>query len=285
MIDHYFYGVCDRISPEAPVPVVRITDEVKKPGGAGNVAANLISLGAYVWVRSAGTSVKKRVVVGHHQMIRLDYDADEEFVLNDNAIDELENCIKRSKLVVMCDYGKGTLTDLLVTFIGDMSEKYNKPVLVEPYVGKSYYGSKIDLIKPNIKAVESVVGHKLTQDNLIESSLHYRELIGAKNMVLTMGPKGMYWFPKGKQAKHYPADEVKVYDVTGAGDTAMAVLAFIWAQPNFSMSSAVYWANKASGLVVQKPGTAVVGFDELFGKYLNVIPWGLNWLEDCAIID
>lgn len=275
MIDEYFFGSCERISPEAPVPIIKFLSREFRAGGAGNVEKNLLTLGAQtrVWFgRKDQQTHKMRVICQGQQVVRLDMDNAEEVSPPKNLWENLE----WADVIVLCDYGKGVINSQLIKSIDDFYSsrwainKGKRPLLlVDPYMDKVDYGENVFLIKPNEKECKSVSKHGIP---FFEAAHNYLEKSKSKYLLVTAGSRGMFLFDNGKyKEKPFVVEsEVKqVYDVTGAGDTAIATMAFIMASEHFSAQTAVKWANRACGIVVGKQGTAMVSFDELFGPYLK----------------
>lgn len=270
IIDEYVYGSCSRISPEAPVPVVTFDKSVIVQGGAGNVCENLKSLGAEVqfWCDSK-TCHKTRILAGHQQVVRLDKDDLSEV----SPPPDLCKMVEWADVVLISDYNKGVVNPALITALDKVFSLCSKPLLVDPYNGKFKYGSRVTLIKPNRAEAESIVDFKIKdKGSLIMAGQRYLEKSGADNCVITLGAEGMalfdrhlYWYDPFCVASKVQ----QVFDVTGAGDTTIAVLAYVWASAEsskFSKQAAVDWANKAAGIVCSKLGTATVTHEELFGK-------------------
>jgi len=273
ILDEYVYGDCSRISPEAPVPVVNEVRRTLAQGGAGNVVENLKALGADVlfW-HGNKSSHKLRIIAGHQQVCRLDND-DCSLVPSPS---ELEDWVFFVDVVVLSDYRKGVIHDDLINEVNFYCAKHHKPLLVDPYNGRCDYGPEVSLIKPNQLECQSVTGIPITDPvSLRQSATKYLELSQAQHLVVTQGANGMTLFYSGniKEPFHTVQPAQQVFDVTGAGDTAMAALAYIWAggRPGqFSKQAAVTWAAKAASIVVGKLGTAIISFDELFGPYLDI---------------
>jgi rfaE bifunctional protein kinase chain/domain len=273
IIDEYVYGECCRISPEAPVPVVAEKKRVTKPGGAGNVVENLKALGAEVFYWSGSlenASRKIRILAGHQQVCRLD---------NDNLIpikppSNLDLMVDEVDAVVIADYNKGVVTKKLIHDLDVALAKYPTPLFVDPYVGKFDYGNHVTLIKPNLREMESVVGFSIPDedDEVFNAAIDiYFKKSKAEHIVLTLGANGMIlcYANSIKEPYYVKTEAQQVFDVTGAGDTAIAVMAYIWASADkgkFSKRAVVDWANKAAGIVCGKLGTATVTYEELFGK-------------------
>ncbi len=289
MLDRYWHGATSRISPEAPVPVVHVRHNEERPGGAGNVALNIAALQAHSTVigltgddeaadslargleaagvrcrfqRIAGipTITKLRVISRHQQLIRLDFeDGFEEFdtaALLHNYQTALTDC----GAVVISDYGKGTLKSLRALI--DTARTADKPVLVDPkrtdfapYAGAS-------LITPNLHEFEAVVGFCRTEAELVEKGLELlrRHELGA--LLVTRGEHGMTLLRADQPELHLPAQAREVFDVTGAGDTVIGVLAAALAAGE-GLAEATALANIAAGIVVAKLGTATASVPEI----------------------
>lgn len=272
IVDEYVYGECHRISQEAPVPIVSYTNTEMRMGGAANVAANLRDLGAQVMLWGGEKkSIKTRVVVGNQQICRIDRDD----TTTVEPTHELVEFAKSADAIVVSDYCKGAVNTQVLDAISKTA--YGKPVLVDPYNGRCTYNIGIKVIKPNRKETESVTGIKINgTDSLIKAGQSYLAQSNAENVVITLGAEGMALFDNGKY--HEKPFAVKseapqqVFDVTGAGDTVIAVLAYIWASGGdgkFSKQTAVTFANKAAGIACSKFGTATVNHKELFGEWLG----------------
>ena len=269
IVDEYVCGECHRISQEAPVPIISYTNTVRLPGGAANVAVNLRELGALVMLWGGKKeSVKTRVVVGNQQVCRIDRDDTADVEPNRELIEFAES----ADAIVVSDYRKGAVNTEVLNALYEVTKKrVDVPVLVDPYNGRCTYNLGVKVIKPNRKEAESVTGIKINgTDSLIKVGQSYLIKSNAENVVITLGAEGMALFDNGKY--HKTPFTVKsdapqqVFDVTGAGDTAIAVLAYIWASGGkFSKQTAVTFANKAAGIACSKFGTATVNHKELFG--------------------
>ena len=289
MLDRYWRGKAGRISPEAPVPVVKIGNSEDRPGGAANVALNIAALGAATSVsgitgrdeaadqlsgklRAAGvlclfsvaeqtpTITKLRIVSQQQQLLRVDFEepflpADVE-AMTSAAIEALAD----TQILVLSDYGKGSL-NATRTLIQAARERC-VPVVVDPKgtdFGK-YHGATV--MTPNLAEFEAVVGHCSTEDELFTRGQALREQLALDALVITRGEQGMTLLQAARPAYHLPARAREVFDVTGAGDTVVSVLAASLAAGQ-SMENAVVLANLAAGLVVAKLGTAAISGPEL----------------------
>lgn len=289
MLDRYWHGGTNRISPEAPVPVVRVTGEEGRPGGAGNVALNITSLGGkaillgltgddemsrilqeslqehgvesyFEQLNGLPTITKLRVISRHQQLIRLDFE--DGFPGYDSAklLSEFERQLPHADLVVLSDYGKGTLRD-----VGEFIARARaaaKPVLVDPKGSDFSKYSGATLITPNLSELEVVVGQCEDNTQIVErgSALIERHDLGG--ILVTRGEHGMTLLERGKPPRHLPTHAREVFDVTGAGDTVISVLAAAMAA-GMPMEAATQLANVAAGIVVGKLGTATTSRDEI----------------------
>jgi rfaE bifunctional protein kinase chain/domain len=293
MLDRYWFGDVERISPEAPVPVVRVARVEDRLGGAANVAKNAAALGAQVGLLSvvgedepgervaallAGTgiaphlhrdaalptTIKLRVIGRQQQLLRVDFeDAPSREVLADK-LDQFVELLARYDVVVLSDYGKGGLTH-----IGRMIEAARdagRRVLVDPK-GEDYgrYAGA-SILTPNRAELREVIGKWTSEDDLAERAKQLVEALHLEALLLTRAEEGMTLFDREDDAlRRYdvPAQAREVFDVTGAGDTVIATLATLLAS-GAAMRDAVDYANRAGGIVVGKFGTSVVTADELF---------------------
>ncbi|MCS7233100.1 MAG: bifunctional D-glycero-beta-D-manno-heptose-7-phosphate kinase/D-glycero-beta-D-manno-heptose 1-phosphate adenylyltransferase HldE [Synergistetes bacterium] len=294
MLDRYYYGEVNRISPEAPVPVVRVCEEKVSPGGAGNVAVNLVNLGCKVFLagalgedssgellkkalldkgidvsglilRSCPTITKVRILGGRQQVVRVDFEevsplkrAEEEIVL-DWFLEE----IRDSKCVVISDYGKGFCTTSLCRFVIEESKRFGIPVIVDPKGPdwKKYEGAFI--VTPNVKELGEVYGKGVPNVDKDIEKAGFEVLYKYKleNLLVTRSEKGMTLFESGN-IHHIPTKAREVFDVSGAGDTVVATLAACIATGRDLVDSARL-SNIAAGVVVGKIGTAPITLSEL----------------------
>ena len=288
MLDQYLFGTTNRISPEAPVPVVHVQETDDRPGGAANVAVNLAALGAstrligVVGNDAAGESLEKilgnggivcdfnrvgdrptitktRVQSRGQQLIRLDQENAAE--LHDNAIvATLEAAIGNAGAVILSDYGKGALTDVRKMIA--VCKDAGVPVLVDPKgsdFGK-YKGAS--LITPNQAEFEAVAGVCNTEEELVDRGRNLLDELKLDALLITRSEKGMLLLEAGAEAIFLSTQAREVYDVTGAGDTVIATLAAAIASQE-DLGSAAALANIAAGLVVRKIGVATVTPSEI----------------------
>lgn len=289
MLDRYWYGGTSRISPEAPVPVVNINHYDERPGGAANVALNIAALGAKAALIGATgddenarslqtrldavgidcdfqvsgerpTITKLRVISQNQQLIRLDFE--ERFLAED--VREFPARLKRQLenvgAVILSDYGKGALQEPQKLI--SLARASGVPVLVDPKGAdfSKYRGAT--LITPNLKEFEQVVGHCETEQQLVDRGIALLSELKLDALLITRSEHGMTLLRDGEPELHLPARAQEVYDVTGAGDTVISVLAATLAAGG-DLPQAVALANLAAGLVIAKLGTATVSTPEL----------------------
>lgn len=289
MLDRYWEGATRRISPEAPVPVVRISETGDRPGGAANVAVNLAALGLPVtllgWVgedeagailaerlRDAGvdarliaagrcTIVKLRVMSLRQQVIRLDFEHDEPPLDADALARAFDEVAAGHELVVFSDYGKGTLAD--VSGLIARCRALGIPAIVDPK-GRDfsrYCGAHV--VTPNESEFFEIVGQPADEADFAARAEALRDAAGIHALLVTRGPRGMSLFERGCGVRDFPAQTLDVYDVTGAGDTAIATLAAGLAA-HVPMVDCVRLANRAAGIVVGRRGSASITRADLF---------------------
>lgn len=291
IVDEYIFGEVERISPEAPVPIVKLLHRKVLPGGAANVALNLQKAGASVSLfgvvgddtyghhlktilqnyglnvdgvivtRKRETTVKSRIVAQNQQIVRLDKEqtnpipSDISNLLCEKLIDSRNSF----DAIVVQDYEKGVLTKKIIHFI---TQKFSdKFIAVDPKHKNFFEYNRVNLFKPNLKEVKRILPVNSNEDNLIEVCDYLVSKINPEKLVITLGKEGMILNFNGN-CYHIPALQIEVYDVTGAGDTALSFLV-IGLLLGLSPVETCILANIASGLVVQKLGTVQVGLDEL----------------------
>ena len=292
MLDRYWYGEVDRISPEAPVPIVKIDPkkEDERPGGAANVACNAAALGAQATLlsvvgtdepgsklesllqrrgvhaqlhhdRSIRTTVKLRVVARHQQLLRVDFETPPSHEVLASKLRDFGRVLDQVDVVILSDYGKGGLKHI-AEMIG-MARRAGKTVLVDPK-GEDYSRYRgATLVTPNRSEFRQVAGAWKDERDLTERAQKLRRKLEAKALLITRGEEGMTLFQDGTRF-HIAAQAREVFDVSGAGDTVIATLGVVLAS-GMRMKEAVKLANRAGGIVVGKLGTAVVTPKELFG--------------------
>ncbi len=290
MLDRYWYGAVDRISPEAPVPVVKVTREEERVGAAANVAYNVAMLGAkasFVSVvgddepgqklddlmRQTGiatyltrdaklqTTVKLRVIGRAQQLIRLDFENTPQHDVLAAQTDTFRRLVGQHEAVLFSDYAKGGLAHVAEMIA--IAKAANKPVLVDPK-GSDYARYRgATVITPNRSELQQVIGTWSDELDLQTKAQNLRVALGLETLLFTRSEDGMSLFDAAG-ALHVKAAAHEVFDVTGAGDTVIATLASLVAS-GLSLRQAMPHANRAGGIVVGKFGTATVSFEELFG--------------------
>ncbi len=294
MIDHYLWGSCDRISPEAPVQVVNVKKESSVLGGAGNVINNLVTLGSVVDVISVigndsvanelksllekidvptsnlvvennrKTSKKSRLIASQQQVLRYDMESIDD--INENShkqiIQTLEKNIDKYSSIILSDYGKGVLTTNLTKEIIKIANKNNIKVLVDPK-GKDYskYKGSYTLTPNKKEAMEATNIDIKDESSLIEALKSLKTQCELEVSLITLSEQGIAIFDDELTIKPTVAREV--YDVTGAGDTVIASIAFALGN-NLDIKDAIYFANLAAGVVVGKIGSATTTLDEIY---------------------
>ncbi len=289
MLDRYWHGGTNRISPEAPVPVVRVEEVESRPGGAGNVALNITALGGsaillgltgddemarslerilkeqkvdcrFERLESLPTITKMRIISRHQQLIRLDFEDGFPSLNDTELLSQFGNLLPTSDLVLLSDYGKGTLRDAQV-FI-QQARAAGKRVLVDPKGTDfgNYRGAT--LITPNLSEFEAVVGRCEDEKVLVERGLALMKEHAFEALLITRGEQGMTLLESGKEPRHLPTHAREVFDVTGAGDTVISVLAAGLAA-GMPLEAATQLSNVAAGIVVGKLGTASASLDEI----------------------
>jgi len=290
MLDRYWFGEVSRISPEAPVPVVKVEKSEERPGGAANVARNIAALGAQVTLLSvvgadeAGTSlarllaasaidaslhedaqinttVKLRVLGRQQQLLRIDFENAPTHEVLQAKLAEFRQRVTECDVVILSDYGKGGLTH--ITEMIRVAREQRKPVFVDPKGDDWARYAGASLITPNRAELREVVGRWKDEDDLVARVGRLRGELGLDALLLTRSEEGMSLF-SDDGATHEPALAREVYDVSGAGDTVIATLATMLAS-GASLIEAMRWANRAAGVVVGKLGTATCSIDELRG--------------------
>ena len=289
MLDQYWFGAVERISPEAPVPIVSVDHGDKRGGGAANVALNVIGLGAtctllsvtgddthaieleqmlasqginviFIKDKQYDTTVKQRVISRNQQLIRLDFERKPGVELLSRCMREFENLVDNTQSVIFSDYGKGSLEN--ITEMIKHAKARDIPVSVDPK-GKSFSRySHASLITPNLKEFELVVGDVINDEQMNEKAKQLVSTIAIDHLLITLSEKGMKLFSNDDSMHYSPARSREVYDVSGAGDTVIACLGTLLAS-QLDLESILEIANAAAGIVVAKLGTAVANVDEI----------------------
>ena len=290
MLDRYWFGAVDRISPEAPVPVVRVNREEERLGGAANVALNVKTLGAQATLLTVVgsdepartlrrlleregvatllgedpklyTIVKLRVIGRSQQLIRVDVENQPDHEVLSGMLADFERVLPQHAAVLFSDYGKGGLTH--IPRMIELARGAGRPVLIDPkgHDYGRYAGATV--VTPNRAELAQVIGPWSSEAQLQERAQNLRRELRIDALLLTRSEEGMSLFDDAGHVQ-VPAQAREVFDVTGAGDTVIATLAAMLAS-GLSLREAMPIANRAGGIVVGKFGTAGVTYEELFG--------------------
>lgn len=290
MLDRYWFGDAERISPEAPVPVVRVTRTEERLGGAANVARNIAGIGAQSTLlsvvgndepgrrieallklasitpklefdNSLATTVKLRVVARQQQMVRCDFESmpAEESLLR--HLDNFKALLNETNALVLSDYGKGGLSHISQMIEAARAKRI--PILIDPKGDDYSRYAGATVITPNRAELRQVVGPWHSESELTEKAQNLREALNLDYLLLTRSEEGMTLFKRGGQTS-VAAQAREVFDVSGAGDTVIGILSAMLAT-GMPIEDAVRIANRAGGIVVGKLGTAAVSYEELFG--------------------
>ena len=289
MLDRYWFGAVERISPEAPVPIVRVKQEQDRLGGAANVALNVKTLGGQVTLLSMvgqdepaqrltqllqeqgvatvlgqdptlQTIVKLRVIGRNQQLLRIDFEQEPDHEVLAQILADFERELSRHDVVLFSDYGKGGLAH--IPRMIELARAAGKPVLVDPKGSDYARYAGASVITPNRAELMQVVGAWQNEADLQRKADALRDQLGLQALLLTRSEEGMSLF-EADRASHVKAQVREVADVTGAGDTVIATLALMLAC-GLSLQQAMEVANRAGGLVVAKFGTSTVSYEELF---------------------
>ncbi len=301
MLDHYIWGDSTRLSPEAPVPIVNIKEESVTLGGAANVIQNLVSLGARVTVagvtgnddmgeqliglldnegintntvikdHNRTTTVKTRVLVGNHQLVRLDREvtANLSSTLEDDLIDRVTSCISEADMIVLSDYNKGLFSPVITQRIIEIANHLDKKVIIDPkgLDYKKYKGAFI--IKPNRKELAEAA--KSEHINSIDTLKAAAEVIFEQTevpyLVVTLSEQGMVILNRETHTE-LPVKATEVFDVTGAGDTVLAAMVYFLSR-GLSLEESCELANHAAAIVIRRLGSATTTIEEIIADISN----------------
>lgn len=290
MLDRYWWGDVSRVSPEAPVPIVDLKKISSTVGGAANVAANIAGLGAEAFlvgvvgddeeadallenlaaknvstdflVKSSErcTTVKTRIIAHHQQLARIDREVKDDLGTEDqeNVWRLVLNLLNTVEVVVVSDYGKGVVSENLLSRLIKTCRKLGRIILIDPK-GKNYSKYRgATMLTPNRFEAAEACGSESYNQSLIEENGNYLlKQLSLKYLLITQGEDGMTLFEKDREAVHLPVESKNVYDVTGAGDTVIACLAAAAAAGASFLESAEF-ANRAAGLVIEQIGTTAI---------------------------
>ncbi len=289
MLDRYWFGDVHRISPEAPVPVLKVSRVEERPGGAANVARNIASLGAHCTLLSVvgadeagdclqrllteqgkveallhrddsiSTIVKLRAIARHQQLLRIDFETPPSHEVLQAKLADFKDKLPQCDVVILSDYGKGGLTHIAEMI--RLARAAGKPVLVDPKGDDYARYQGATLLTPNRSEFREVAGSWKDDAELAVKAQKLRTDLKLDALLVTRSEEGMTLFREGA-VLHEPTQAREVFDVSGAGDTVIATLAVMMAA-GADLSDAVRIANRAAGIVVGKLGTAVVTHAEL----------------------
>ena len=311
MLDKYYFGKVERISPEAPVPIVNIVTEESRLGGASNVANNITSLGGQATLCGAigydffgkeiermahrkgiktdfvkteqPTITKARIIGGRQQIVRIDYE--QHLELSEKAREDfqihLASLFQEFPTLVISDYGKGMISEELCSFLIKTAKSHRTRVIVDPkgQNWKKYTGA--DLITPNVKELGDIIGHpvKNNDQEIAVAALEIVHRYGLSALLVTRSEQGMSLI-SDQNILHLPTHSQEVFDVSGAGDTVVAALSLALTQGQ-EITEAMRIANVAAGIVVQKIGTATLSVEVLKTAFLNL---RYKVFQECRII-
>jgi len=304
ILDKYIFGKVERISPEAPIPIVAVEKEKFVPGGAANVAANISTLGGkailfgvvgtdlsggillkelekfsidsrgIVTLRNHKTIQKIRVIGQNQQLLRIDFEnnsyisnsAEAEIIYNLEILQDID-------AIVISDYAKGTVTEQIVNKAKEYALKNNILLLVDPKPRHKNWYKDSSLITPNKKEAQEMSGKSIeTEADLLNCGKELMEKFNSR-IIITAGSDGMYVFDLKKKPIHIPTSAKEVYDVSGAGDTVVAVLSLAISS-GANLQDAAIIANHAAGIKVGKLGTAQVSWEELRKEIIDILILG-----------
>ncbi len=289
MLDKYSHGNVSRISPEAPVPIVDIKKTIYKPGGASNVAQNLSALGMNVTLLgitgddpelkelikvirhtnirfdpvkdiSIRTTLKSRIIGNDQHLMRLDHEDKNKSSMHNSLLNKLNKYIDNTDLIILSDYDKGTIKPIAKKII-NLANENNIKVIIDPKgIDYSIYKGAF-LVKPNELEFETIVGKPKNNKDMIQKGKELKDSLNLNALLLTLGKNGMILFDK-KTVITFPTSQKEVYDVTGAGDTVISVLAASLSS-NKTLKKSCELANIAAGLSIQHLGTVSVSKSDL----------------------
>lgn len=301
MLDIYYWGDVKRISPEAPVPVLEVENEIYRFGGAANCALNITKLGGIpkpigiigydnfgsiftslltefnidnhgiIEDDTRPTTAKTRVIADSQHIVRIDKESKEIISksIQNKIFNYLKSIIKELDGIILQDYNKGVLSEELITQIIGLANKNKKLITVDPKFHNFFSYKNVTVFKPNKKEAEDVLGMKIISDEDISLAGNtLLKKLNAKNILLTLGEKGIAVFENGKPEKRMPTKARKVADVSGAGDTVISTLTIALAA-GANIYEASYLANYAGGIVCEEVGIVPIEIDRLFDTVMK----------------
>jgi rfaE bifunctional protein kinase chain/domain len=299
MLDHYIWGRVERISPEAPVPVLDVQKEEYRLGGAANVALNLRALGAEVFLcgvvgkddsgnmvrellqknginpvalitdNKRSTTRKTRIGAVNQQIVRIDHedrtDISEKTELQ--LLEKMNKLMPEIDAVIIEDYNKGLMTETLINSTIRTVRKYKKLISVDPKQKNFFQYQQVDVFKPNYNEVQRNLGVVFENDAEFDRQARLlKARLKCRNLVITRGEKGLYVFSEQNEVHHIPTFAREVYDVSGAGDTVISALTLSLCE-DCDIQTAAIIANHAAGIVCGKMGTATASIEEIRQSY------------------
>lgn len=296
MLDRYWFGDVNRISPEAPVAVLKVDRVDERPGGAANVARNISALGAQVTLlsvvgddeaghclekllcenlsltallhrdSSVSTIIKLRAIARHQQLLRIDFETPPSHEVLHAALEDFRAQLPLADVVILSDYGKGGLTHIAEMI--RLARSLGKPVLVDPKGDDYARYTGATLLTPNRSEFREVAGSWQNESELNNKAEKLRTELQLEALLVTRSEDGMSLYQANNEALHEPTHTREVFDVSGAGDTVIATLAVMLAS-GAALPDAMRIANRAAGIVVGKLGTAVVSREEIIQDMKN----------------
>ena len=301
MLDRYLWGSVNRISPEAPVPVVEIEDESEQFGGAANVANNILGLGATAiplgvigndssgqrlleLLKNAGcvtdgvfvdperpTTIKTRVIAHSQHVVRTDRESKRDLSaeLQERLFQFAAKIIDTVDALLVEDYNKGMIVQPLLTRVIELARHHGKITTIDPKFNHFFDYRQVSVFKPNRKETEEVLGMKLTSpENVRKAGVELLKRLGCENVLITLGERGMMLFEQSGAAHEIPTRARHVHDVSGAGDTVIGTLTVALAS-GASIIEAATLANYAAGVVVGEVGAVPIDRDKLVAAILD----------------
>jgi len=301
MVDRYIKGRVSRISPEAPVPVVEVTDEYVRIGGAGNVANNIYTLGGTPLLfgiigadeagrnlvkimqeknletagiltdKSRPTTLKTRIIAQNQHVVRADFESKEciSQEIDDKLLDLLEKNIGTIDGIILEDYNKGVLSKSIISRVIELAGKHNCPVTVDPKFNNFFEYRNVTLFKPNIGETRSALGFSLDSEERISvAGRLLLERLNCENVLITRGSQGMSLFSKDGFEGRIKTKAKKIADVSGAGDAVISTITLILAAAGDIQDAAII-ANHAAGVVVGEVGIVPIEPEKILESFDN----------------
>ena len=294
MVDHFVYGTVNRISPEAPVPVVNVKSEKLMPGGAANVVSNVAKLGAKVYIagvvgddyngdilkklisnvdssyiltlKNFQTIIKTRVIAHNQQIVRFDREDNGKFSASvyRRLLEGIKNIADEIDAVIISDYGKGLIEKFFFSNLVNFLREKNKFIALDPKVENFKFYKNVSVLTPNLNETSGGSGIKIKDEKTLEKAGRaVMKKVKPDYLLITRGESGMsLYYNDGRSPLHLKARAKEVYDVTGAGDTVISTLA-VAKSVGACISDACYIANAAASIAVSQLGTYAVGVNEL----------------------